>query len=328
MLTPPTDIRIGGIGTYIPSGRASNSDRLEFFGLTDEFLRTKLGVASRAIKSDDEQPSDLCVKALEELRARTSIDLSQVQICCVVTQNPDKSVPHTAAIVHSKLGLAKPCMTFDLSQGCAGYVHGLAVMTSLMASLRLDHALLFTADPYSKIINPEDKSTALIFGDAATVTYLVRGGPGYALVDASFGTEPGGTKCLVVESAMSALEKGEPAPRLQMDGAAVLYYATRSVPPNIRDLLARNGLTVNEIDRFLLHPGSLRVVELLKKELNLPTAKVPVEIHDHGNTISSSIPLLLKQDVIDKSARRLLLSGFGVGFTWGSCVLELRDHGN
>lgn len=324
VITPLADIRIGGIGTYVPAGRSSNSDRLEFFGLTDEFLRSKLGIVSRSIKSDDEQPSDLCVKALEDLRAQTSVDLSEIQICCVVTQNPDKFVPHTAAIVHQKLGLKKPCMTFDLSQGCAGYVHGLAVITSLMASLRLDQALLFTADPYSKVINPEDKSTALIFGDAATVTHLVRNRLGYALVDASFGTEPGGTNCIVVERSPS----GGPGPTLQMDGNAVLYYATRSVPTNIRDLLARNGITIDDIDRFLLHPGSLRVIELLKKELKLPADKVPVEIEDHGNTISSSIPLLLKQDVIDKVHRRLLLSGFGVGFTWGSAVLELRDQGN
>ena len=326
VITPRTDIRIAGIGTYIPAGRASNTDRLEFFGLTDEFMRGKLGVVSRAIKSDDEEPSDLCVKSLADLRAQLDIDLSQVQLCCVVTQNPDQNVPHTAAIVHNKLGLSKSCMTFDLSQGCAGYVHGLAVVASIMATLGLDNALLFTADPYSKIIDPEDKRTALIFGDAATVTYLVKGRPGYAFVDASFGTEPGSTKCLVVENPMKAISAGAPAPRLQMDGAAVLYYATRNVPPSIRSLLANNGLTIEDIDRFLLHPGSLHLIELLKKELKLPAAKVPVEIQDHGNTISSSIPLLLKKEVTNKSSRRLFLSGFGVGFTWGSCILELRDQ--
>lgn len=323
LLSPLTDVRIGAIGTYLPEGRASNHDALPAFGLTEDFLRSKLGVITRAVKSEAEETSDLCVKAFEDLRAQTSLALPDVQVCCVVTQNPDQNIPHTAAIVHQKLGLAKSCMTFDISQGCAGYVHGLALLSSLMASLKLDSALLFTADPYSKIVNPEDKNTALIFGDAATATHLVRGRSGYSLVDACFGTEPGSSSCLFVDGAPS---KAGQRPMLKMDGAAVLYHATRSVPASIRALLERNALTIDAVDRFLLHPGSLRVVDLIKKDLNLSADKVPFEIESYGNTVSSSIPLLLKDHVVKKTCHRLLLSGFGVGFSWGTCVIELQDH--
>lgn len=318
LFSPLTDIRIGVIGTYVPPGRASNLDLLPDFGLSEEFLRAKLGVMTRAVKDAAEETSDLCVKAFADLQAQTSTALPELQLCCVVTQNPDQNIPHTAAIVHQKLGLSRACMTFDISQGCAGYVHGLALVTSLMASLRLDHALLFTCDPYSKIVSPKDKNTALIFGDAATVTYLVRGGSGYALVDARFGTEPGSSSCLSVDSG--------PRPTLKMDGAAVLYHATHVVPASIRALLAKNGIAIDDVDHFLLHPGSMRVVDLIKKEMSLPAAKVPFAIEHCGNTVSSSIPLLLKQHVIDKTSQRLVLSGFGVGFSWGSGLIELQEH--
>ncbi len=316
--------RIGAIGTYIPERRVPNVALLPTFGLNEEFLRAKLGIRMRAIKDDGEETSDLCIKAFADLRAEVSIALPDVQLCCVVTQNPDVNIPHTAAIVHQKLGLASSCMTFDLSQGCAGFVHGIALLISLMASLDLSQALLFTCDPYSKIIDPEDKNTALIFGDAATVTYLARGAPGYALIDASFGTEPGSASCLSWDR---PLGKDGHRPILKMDGAAVLYHATHSVPNSIRALLAKHGKSVDDIDSFLLHPGSKRVVDLIKKDLKLPDAKVPFEIESYGNTVSSSIPLMLKKHLTEGKHGRLVLSGFGVGFTWGTCLVEFQDEG-
>jgi 3-oxoacyl-[acyl-carrier-protein] synthase-3 len=314
------DIRIAAIGSYIPARRISNADKLSAFGLDAAFLRTKLGITTRAVKDADEETSDLCVKAFTDLVAHVRIEPSDVQLCCVVTQNPDGNIPHTAAIVHQKLGLSKACMTFDLSQGCAGYTHGIAIISSLMERLGLDHTLLFTCDPYSKIVDPEDKNTALIFGDAASASYLCRSGAGYALVDASFGTAPGTSSCLFTGPTSTG-----PGPRLRMDGTAVLFHAAHEVPGSIRALLEKNGKTASDVDLFLLHPGSKRVVDLLKRELGLEDAKVPFEIAEYGNTVSSSIPLMLKQHVIQKERRRLLLSGFGVGFSWGNCLVELRD---
>jgi 3-oxoacyl-[acyl-carrier-protein] synthase III len=319
------DIRIAAIGSYIPAQRVSNADKLAAFGLDAEFLRTKLGITMRAVKDAAEETSDLCVKAFADLAAQVRIAPSDAQLCCVVTQNPDVNIPHTAAIVHQKLGLAKPCMTFDLSQGCAGYTHGIAIVSSLMERLGLDHALLFTCDPYSKVVDPEDKNTALIFGDAASVSYLSRSGHGYALVDASFGTAPGTSSCLISHGALKATANADLRSTLKMDGTAVLFHAAHEVPGSIRALLEKNGKTLDDIDLFLLHPGSKRVVDLIRKDLQLESAKVPFEIAEYGNTVSSSIPLMLKQHVIQKKLPRLMLSGFGVGFSWGSCLIELRD---
>jgi 3-oxoacyl-[acyl-carrier-protein] synthase-3 len=131
-------------------------------------------------------------------------------------------------------------------------------------------------------------------------------------VDASFGTAPGSSACLRSDGV------------LKMDGSAVLMNAAREVPASIRGLLAKHGLTLAEIDRVLLHPGSKRVIELIRSALELDDRKAPFEIASYGNTVSSSIPLMLKQPLNDQVHRRLVLSGFGVGFSWGSCLVELR----
>lgn len=303
-----------------------NAALLSRFDLAPEFLRGKLGIESRSVKSADEETSDLCVKAFADLRAQAGVTLTDVDLCCVVTQNPDSNVPHCAAIVHQKLGLPASCMTFDVSQGCAGYVHGLALVTSLMERLGLGSALLFTADPYSKIVDPDDKNTALIFGDAATATLLGRGHAGYALVDASFGTVPGSSSCLVTEPPRP--DSGRARPRLQMDGTAVLFHATREVPKSVHAILQKNGKTIADVDRVLLHPGSKRVVDLLRRALELPEDRVPFAIGPYGNTVSSSIPIMLKPHVSAGDVDRLVMSGFGVGFSWGTAILERRgDHG-
>lgn len=308
-------VRVTSIGTYIPARRVSNVDMLPKFALDEDFLRKKLGIANRAEKNADEDTSDMCVKAFDDLQLRTKIDLTGIELCCLVTQNPDRNIPHTAAIVHEKLGLSRKCMTFDISQGCAGYVHAIALVTTLMERLSMQHALVFTCDPYSKVVDPNDKGTALIFGDAATVTYLSSTAEGYVLVDASFGTEPGST---------SVLHTGKGS--LTMDGTSVLFHATHNVPRSLRNLLEKNAKSVDDIDAFLLHPGSKRVVDLLKKDLALPDAKVPFDIGDIGNTVSSSIPLMLQRYLSQKSSDLLVLSGFGVGFSWGTCLLQRHEE--
>jgi 3-oxoacyl-[acyl-carrier-protein] synthase-3 len=202
-------------------------------------------------------------------------------------------------------------MTFDLSQGCAGFPHALAVATSLAERFAFENVLIFTCDPYSTIVDPSDRDTALLFGDAATVTYLQMGGPGYRLVDAAFGTRPGSAAVLRYEG------------RLVMEGREVFQHAAREVPPAIRGLLRRNHLREDDIDVFLLHPGSKYLLDVLRQDLGVDEDQLPFEASEYGNTVSSSIPLMLAPRLdAEQSKARILLSGFGVGFSWGACLLE------
>ncbi|ACY15460.1 ketoacyl-ACP synthase III [Haliangium ochraceum] len=307
------ELRLVAVGKAIPSERVSNLNRLEEFGIDSAFLREKIGVLHRALKSPTTTVTELCLQAFEDLTRKTSIDLGAIQALCVVTQNPDRSIPHTSAVVQQKLGLSKHCLTFDISQGCAGFTHGIAVVTALVERLGLNEALLFTCDPYSKIVDPNDKGTALIFGDAASVSYFSRSRPGYVLIDADFGTAPNSYECLTCDDQ-----------HLRMDGRQVFSNAAREVPDSIRRVMTRHGLTNDHVDRFLLHPGSKYIIDFLRRELNADETKVPFVSAEYGNTVSSSIPIMLQECLLRQEDARLVTCGFGVGFTWGTNLLAFQ----
>lgn len=305
-------MRIANIGIYIPPSRQPNLPLLGGFGVDEAFMRNRIGIVTRAVKAPDQQTSDLCVEAFEDLIQKLpGLDTDSIEMACLVTQNPDSRIPHTSAVIHQMLGLPARCMTFDLSQGCAGYPHALAIATSLAERFAFDNILVFTCDPYSTIVDPADRDTALLFGDAATATYLHRSGPGYRLVDGAFGTRPGSAAVLRYDG------------RFVMEGREVFLHAAREVPPAIRRLLERNHLREDDIDLFLLHPGSKYLLDALRRDLGVTEGQLPFEASEYGNTVSSSIPLMLASRLHAKRAMsRILLSGFGVGFSWGTCLLE------
>lgn len=307
----PLPARIHAIGTYLPSRREPNRDLAETFGFKPEFIQDVLGFVARSTKEPNETTSDLCVRAFEDLCEHARIDTGQIQLAAVVTQNPDLKIPHTAAIVHNKLGLAKSCMTFDISQGCAGYCHGVAIIAGLMESANLDHAVLFTCDPYTDIIDATDKDVALLFGDAATASYFSREGSGYRLVDSNFGTLPKSYECLLCDDL------------LKMDGHAVFNNAAKQIPASIGELLARSDTPIEEVDRFLLHQASKYIVEFIRTRLKVSAEHAPFVAADYGNTVSSSIPLMLQEYVATCELDVLLLSGFGIGFSWANNLLRV-----
>lgn len=311
-LAVESEMRVARIGMHIPTSRESNVPLLAGFGVDEDFMHRRIGVVSRAVKAHNEQISDLCVQAFNDFAAKLpGFDRDSVELVCLVTQSPRSSIPHTSAVIHQQLGLPAGCMTFDVSQGCAGFPHALAVVTSVAERLGFDNALIFTCDPYSAIVDPTDRDTALLFGDAATVSYLSRSGPGYRLVDAVFGTRPGSSAVLRYQD------------RLVMEGRDVFKHAAREVPPSIRGLLARNHLRVDDIDLYLLHPGSKYLLDVLRADLGVVEERLPFEASEYGNTVSSSIPLMLASRLDSgQSIARILLSGFGVGFSWGTCLLE------
>lgn len=210
------EVRVAGIGVHIPPSRQPNLPLLPGFGVDEEFMQRRIGVTTRAIKAPDQKTSDLCIQAFNDLARKVpGLDTDAIEMICLVTQNPDSRIPHTSAVIHQSLNLPASCMTFDISQGCAGFPHALAVATSLAERFAFDNALIFTCDPYSTIVDPSDRDTALLFGDAATVTFLDRAGPGFRLVDAAFGTRPGSAAVLRYEG------------RLVMEGREVFLNAAR-----------------------------------------------------------------------------------------------------
>jgi len=296
------------IASYLPENKISNYDKKEKFDLDDDFIENKIGVKFHCRKNDDEKSSDLCVKAFQNLLKKMTIDISTIDCCIVVTQNPDYNIPHTSAIVHGKLELENECACFDISLGCSGYVYGLSNILAFMQSNNLKNGLLFTSDPYSEIIDDEDKNTNLIFGDGSTVTYIGED-PLYVAKDFSFGTNGKSYKEILCDE------------KLYMNGRAVFNFTATTIPKYIQKLLKKNDLQDEDIDKYILHQGSKYIVDTIRKRLKVDVSKVPFDMYDYGNTISSAVPMILEKELYNDSSR-LLLSAYGIGLSWGSVILE------
>lgn len=310
-----TTIGISAVASYVPALRLSNYERKAEFGIDDDFIVQKLGVEQVSRKAPEEETSDLCVRAFESLERSLGGRPPPVDCLVVCTQNPDGSgLPHTSAVVHGKLGLPAQCACFDVSLGCSGYVYGLSIVQSFMQQNGLARGLLFTADPYSKIVDPKDKNTALLFGDAATVTLMDAAQPRWRAGPFRFATR--GKDGAALENRGGTLV---------MNGRAVFNFSATEVPPQVSALLADAGLKPDEVDLFLFHQGSRFIVDQLAKRLDLPAAKVPVNLAGQGNTVSSSLPLLLQHYLGEARLRRIVLSGFGVGLSWASCLLTRAE---
>lgn len=302
-------IGISGIGVHTPDGALDNLARLEEFNLAEDFIHDKSGFAKVARKDAEDETSDLCVKAVEALEARAAFGRENVDCLVVCTQNPDGfGLPHTSGVVHAKLGLPTSVAAFDVSLGCSGYVYGLSIASSFMQANGLKTGLFITADPYSKVIDETDKNTSLLFGDAAAAT-LLTAAPKWRLSAFAFGSDGRGANAIMV---------GDDR-RLRMNGRAVFTFSAKVVPPFIRDLLAREALSLDDIDHFLVHQGSKFIVDTIRKELGVDEERMRFAAADLGNTVSSTIPVMLA-DLDAKPGDKALLCGFGVGLSWAACV--------
>jgi len=308
-------IGIESVATYLPENRRNNLERLAEFETDETFLREKLGILEIAVASETEQAADMCAQAFRKLETKLgALDRGAIDAVVVVTQTPGENIPHVSAEVHGQLELGSECACFDVSLGCSGYVYGLNILKSLMEANGYEKGLLFTADPYSKIVDSSDKNTSLLFGDAATVTVLSR--------HAQFTIGRSTAHTMGKEYNHLTTRGGI----LQMNGRAVFNFCAREVPADIRKAAEINGVALDSIDRFLLHQGSRFIVETIADRLDLPREKVAFGIEHYGNTVSSSIPLLLESELENSEARQLMISGFGVGLSWASTILTRRKH--
>lgn len=304
-------IGIKKIASYVPHERIDNVAQAEKFDRDAEFVRVKLGTETLAIKADDEESSDLAVKAVQNLiRTTPGFELEKIQAVIVVTQNGDgEGLPHTAAIVQDKLGLPKTIAAFDIGLGCSGYVYGLYAAQGFMLATGMKNALLITADPYSKIINMDDRVTSMLFGDAATVTWLGEN-PQWRLGACDFGTDGSGAEYLVTKNG-----------HFYMNGRQVFNFASQKIVPHIQGVLDKEQMQLDQVDSFLLHQGSAAIVDAITKRLGVEEHQVIKDMMGVGNTVSSSIPLLLEHYAFNSNWNNLVMSGFGVGLSWASAIL-------
>ena len=308
--------RIIAIGASVPKQEKKAATHAAKLGFDLKTLESKIGTDSLPVLEEGQDTSDMAVNAVRDVMTMgLKADCIDALILC--TQNPDANgLPHTSAIVHGKLDLLTTCMCFDISLGCSGYVHGLAVARGLMESYGLRNVLLVTADPYSKIVDEDDAHTSLIFGDGACATWISteQDERGLAIGAMKFFTNgKDGHNLMVMEDGL-----------FHMNGREVFFFAAKVVPDQVQALLKDEALTTDDVSLFVFHQGSKYIVETISKRLGLSSEKVPSNINTYGNLVSSSIPMLLKDYLHNAAVETVVVSGFGVGLSAASMILSTK----
>ena len=322
-------VGIKSIASYIPDHYLGNKELQLRLNVKESFLKEKLGIETRTISPPEFAASDLAIRAGEKIFCQ-GLKKEDVDLLIICTQNPDYKLPNTASIVQNKLGLPNSLTSFDISQGCSGFIYSLAVAKSMMKVLHYRNALVITADPYSKIIQRSDKNTVLLFGDAAAAAWI-SDNSNNEFLSFSFGTDGSGFDKLIVKGggsrhpfSVNPNKKDNDDCFLRMDGRAIYEFMMKRVPVDIEKCLQKNDLSIDKIDYFIFHQASLYMLNSLQKYMKIPDQKMVYHMKHTGNTVSSSIPLALG-DLLQRENlqnKNILLSGFGVGLSWGSLIIK------
>ncbi|MFT8419199.1 MAG: ketoacyl-ACP synthase III [Acetobacter sp.] len=319
-------ITLRGIVCALPQNRVEND---YFAGRFDEKTIqdvTKLtGVSTRYIAPPKQTASDLCFAAAERLLEDLNWPRESVDAIIFVTQTPDQRMPATACILHGRLGLAPHCQAFDVGLGCSGYVYGAWLVSALMA-IGLRRVLLLAGDTSSRMVDPDDRSTALLFGDAGSATafeYDTNAPPCYF----DLGTDGKGAHFLTIPGGgfRPTEEQAPRADSMHMDGSAMFGFTISAVPKLIKATLEQAHITQDDVDMFALHQANRFILRHIGKKLNLAPDQLPINIDRFGNTSSASIPLLLctdKAEDITTKPTTILMAGFGVGLSWGAVLFK------
>ncbi len=324
---------IGPIAIYLPEKTETNEQLQREFPAWDmELIASKTGIAVRHIAAPDECSSDLGVAAAEKLFREYDVDRESIDFLLLCTQTPDYPLPTTACLMQSRLGLRTNTGALDLNLGCSGFVYGLGLADGLIQSGSAKRVLLVTAETYSKYIHPTDRSLRTIFGDGAAAT-LIEAADTPSLSAFQYGTDGEGADTLLVAEGGARPAKDAHKPRhrkrwpsaLYMDGPSLISFTVAQVPKVIDQILELSELDNEAIDLFLLHQATRKMLEQLQKRLGLTDARIPIVLENCGNTVSSTIPILidhLRREKRLTPGMRNMLIGFGVGWSWAGCVWE------
>lgn len=318
---------ISGISYTVPDKVLSNEELAKDFPeWSAERIEKKIGINKRHICCEGECATDLAVKAAESLILSKNIDRECIDFVVLCTQSPDYILPTSACLVQSRLGLPNACGALDFNLGCSGYVYGLGLVKGLIESGQANNVLLITAETYSKYIEKTDKNVRTLFGDAATVTWIKGVNAESDLIGPFvYGTDGTGAQNLIVESGASRFRCGIGDPFLRMDGPAIFAFTLKAVPDAINKLLNTIERDISSIDLFVLHQANAFMLDYLRKKSKIPEEKFVYALRDFGNTVSSSIPIALveaeKAGVL-KQGMEVMLVGFGVGLSWGACMVK------
>lgn len=313
------------LATYLPPNELTNDDlAAKFDGWTAEKIEQKTGIRNRHCADESMCSSDLAFAAAERLLDGARVDRTSIDFLLFCTQSPDYFLPTTACLLQDRLKLPKHCGALDFNLGCSGYVAGLGLAKGLIASDQASNILLLTGETYTRMISPLDRSLRTIFGDAGSAT-LISGStePERGVITTVYGTDGGGADKLIYRP--RAFREPQAVGWLEMSGRDVFAFTLEAVPELYRQLLGRAGLTSEDVDLVLLHQANEFMLNHLIAKLGLPREKCPILLENCGNTVSSTIPMLMES--LQREGRlgegqTLVLLGFGVGYSWAGAVVK------
>nr|BAQ21936.1 putative 3-oxoacyl-(acyl carrier protein) synthase III [Streptomyces versipellis] len=324
---------IVGTGSYLPAETVPNEPVARRAGVTGEWIERKTGIRSRRYAAADEATSDLAVHAARRALRSAGLTADQVGLIVVATSTPDHPQPATACLVQARLG-ARHAVAFDINSVCSGFVFALVTAARLLSG-RDTYGIVIGADIYSRIVDPTDRRTAVLFGDGAGAVVLGPVGPGQGLLGAELASHGDRHELILVEAGGSrvpasekSLAEGQHAFRMQ--GRAVSEFVTAELPLVVRRLLTSHDVAADGVDHFVPHQANGVLLNRLFPLLGLARARMHLTVAEHGNTSAASIPLALDHGNRTEAFHDgdlLLLAGFGGGMSIGTALVRWTPHG-
>ena len=318
-------IGITGLGTNVPERVYTNADLEQFVDTTDEWIVERTGIRERRFAEKEEALTDIAAPAAQRALAEAGVDPASIDLIIVATVTPDMLFPTSSALLADSLGMPDAA-AYDLLAGCTGFMYGVAQAYGMLASGLSKRALVVGGDVLSKILDWDDRSTLVLFGDGAGAVVMERVDEG-GFLGFELGADGGGGENLWLPGSGSR-HFDEPDTFVKMNGREVFKFATRVMVSSAQKILAECGKTIADVDVYVPHQANKRIIDYAAGKLGIPEEKVVVNVDRYGNTSSGSIPLALADAVADGRLREgelVLMTGMGAGLTWGSALIEWTE---
>lgn len=330
-LKKPASIIIAGTGSYVPEKVLSNDDLAKFLETSDEWIFERSGIRRRHIARKDETTSDMALAAARNALDNAKISASEIDLVVLTTANPDMMFPSTACLLQAKLGIRNNIPCFDLAAACSGFVYGVEAATRMMQSGLYKNALVVSSEKMSTIVDWEDRSTCVLFGDGAGAVVLSASDEeNSGIIGTVLGADGSDTAmlCLPAGGSLMPTSAETVAKKLhfvKMDGKEVFKHAVKIMQEKALEVLDLCRVSADQISLLIPHQANTRIIQSVAKRLNIPEEKVYVNIENYANTSSASIPIAL--DEASRTGRikkgdYVLFVAFGAGLTWGATLVR------
>lgn len=317
---------VAGCGSYLPEKIITNKQMEEIVDTTDDWIIERTGIKQRHIAADDQMTSDLAIKAAERALANANLTADDLDLIIVATATPDQTFPATATRVQEALGMTKG-FAFDIQAVCSGFVYSMATADNFIKAGQVKHALVIGAETFSRILDWQDRTTCVLFGDGAGAVVLsAQAGSGentdQGILSTHLHSDGRYSKLLYVDGGVSSTQS---TGYLRMKGKEVFRHAVVNLAEVVQEALLANDLKAEDIDIVVPHQANKRILDATARKLKLDPGKIVVTVEKHANTSAASIPLALDEAVRTGRIARgniVILEAMGGGFTWGSCLIR------